>query len=268
MKASRVLPSIFVLLAFFGSASIADGADDAATMLDPSTSSDSIFGTAWGMTLALDGSGFYNDVLQAVLDNAETEKNYKPLPYRRAKVEFFLREHSCLYPTEVGFLIQSGEIDNPEDYIQTVPLIWVESHLFSRYELGPLASFDDLKGARIAYPNGSALPSVLDRYGPSFVPTTSETAKARMLIAGRVDHMSGSLPDNLFVFRAMGRKLPPYNPDLALARVGVSVVCHATPENQAFVAAFDESVAGLYGSGAMQALFEAAGVDLRFLPHP
>lgn len=227
-----------------------------------------IYGTSWGMTLALDGSGFYNEVLGTVLDAMDSPKTYQPLPYKRAKVSFRDIAGSCLYPSDIGHLAAGKDIDGPEGYIQTVPLIWVESHIFSRYGDAPLTSLDALEGRKIAYPNGSALPTVLEGYGASFLPTTTETAKARMLIAGRVDHMSGSLPDNIFVFKSLGRPLPPYNPDLALIRVGVSVVCHDTLENRAFVEAFDSANARLVGSGAMAAVFAGAGVDVRFMPKP
>ncbi|MFC4347162.1 hypothetical protein ACFO5Q_04835 [Kordiimonas lipolytica] len=227
-----------------------------------------IYGTSWGMTLALDGSGFYNEVLGTVLDAMDSPKAYQPLPYKRAKVSFQDIAGSCLYPSDIGHLVTGKEIEGPDGFIQTVPLIWVESHIFSRYGEAPLASLEALEGRKIAYPNGSALPTVLEGYGASFLPTTTETAKARMLIAGRVDHMSGSLPDNIFVFKSLGRPLPPYNPDLALIRVGVSVVCHDTPENRAFVGAFDGVTARLVGSGVMADVFAGAGVDVRFMPKP
>ncbi len=243
-------------------------ADNATVLAVASPADGDIYGTGWGMTLALDGTGFYNDVLKAVLAEMETPKAYQPLPYKRAKVDFRGNAGSCLYPSDISHMARGKEIDVPENYIQAAPLIWVESHIFSRYGEPPLASLEALKGRKIAYPNGSALPTFLEEYGARFLPTTTETAKARMLVAGRVDHMSGSLPDNIFVFKSMGRPLPPYNPDLALARVGVTVVCHDTAENQIFVGAFNDALARILASGDMAAVFEASGVDLRFMPKP
>ncbi len=243
--------------------------DDNGNLVAVSSPADGdIYGTGWGMTLALDGTGFYNDVLKTVLLEMEMPKAYQPLPYKRAKVDFKGNAGSCLYPSDISHLSRGKEIDVPENYIQAAPLIWVESHIFSRYGEPPLTSLEALKGRKIAYPNGSALPTVLEEYGASFLPTTTETAKARMLVAGRVDHMSGSLPDNIFVFKSMGRPLPPYNPDLALVRVGVTVVCHDTPENRAFVDAFNDALARLVAAGDMAAVFAASGVDLRFMPKP
>lgn len=228
----------------------------------------SIYGTVWGMTLAQDGSGFYNDILHLVLQESTTGKPYRPLPYRRAKVAFAADHGGCLYPSDLDHLKGGGELDDLSGYVQTRSLVWVESHLFSRPGQPPLESFAGLKGKAIAYPNGSALPTVLAGYDARFMPTTDETTKARMLIAGRVDYMSGSLPDNVFVFKAMGAPLPPYNPDLALIRVGVGIVCRATEANRAFVAAFDAALDRLSQSGQMQALFRDAGVEARFLPAP
>lgn len=265
MRAAALMFGIACLVSSQIAAARADGGE--AQEAIPQTDGD-IYGTGWGMTLALDGSGFYNDVLNKVLGAMDSPKPYQPLPYRRAKVSFRDTAGSCLYPSDIGHLATGKEIDGPEGYIQSHPLIWVESHLFSRFGEAPLASLEALEGRKIAYPNGSALPTVLEAYGASFLPTTTETTKARMLIAGRVDYMSGSLPDNVFVFKSMNRPLPPYNPDLALIRVGVSVVCHDTPGNRAFIDAFNETYDSQAEAGDLAALFEAAGVDLRFMPKP
>jgi hypothetical protein len=225
-----------------------------------------ILGTAWGITLASDGTGFYNDVLYAVLAQVKDAKPYQPMPYRRAKTEFALHGRSCLYPSSISHLRGGGELDEDDIYLETRPVIFVESHLFAKPGTLAPTNLDDLAGKRIAYPNGSALPVLLEGRGAQFIPTTDETTKANMLIAGRVDLMSGSLPDNIFVFRALKAPLPAYNPDLPLARVGVGIVCHDTPANRAFIQAFDAAVASLVSSGLLAGLFGVAGVGGRVIP--
>ena len=225
-----------------------------------------IFGNGWGMTLALDGTGFYNDVLHQVLSLSKTDKLYQPLPYKRAKTEFAKNIESCLYPARIEHLLRGQEIENARDYVETTPLVFVESHFFSRPGTEPLTALSEIEGKMVAYPNGSALPTVFAEYGAIFVPTTDETTKARMLLAGRVDHMSGSLPDNIFVFKALGEELPPYNPDLALIRIGVGVVCHKTAENEAFVGAVNATLAMPSTRAQLAALYQTLGVDDRFLP--
>ncbi|NVJ97089.1 MAG: hypothetical protein HWE25_02995 [Alphaproteobacteria bacterium] len=255
---------LFVLIFLVGPISTPLRAQEGAAEVEPGEGP--IFGTGWGMTLALDGTGFYNDVIRLALEDVTPEKLYQPLPYKRAKVEFAKDTASCLYPSNIEHLARGGEINLDNDFIQTVPVIWVESHLFSRPGTPPLTSLSALEGKKVAYPNGSALPTVLGEFGAQFMPTTDENTKARMLIAGRVHYMSGSLPDNIFVFKALGHPLPPYNPDLALIRTGVSVVCHDTPANRTFVQAFDARMATLMRDGGMEALYAVEGVDLRFLP--
>ena len=225
-----------------------------------------IFGNGWGMTLALDGTGFYNDVLHRVLDMSKTDKPYQPLPYKRAKTEFAKNVESCLYPARIEHLLRGQEIENAQDYVETVPLVFVESHFFSRPGTAPLTALSELDGKMVAYPNGSALPTVFEEYGAIFVPTTDETTKARMLLAGRVDHMSGSLPDNIFVFKSLGEELPPYNPELALIRIGVGVVCHKTLENEAFVNTVNATLSKPANRAELVALYRARGVEDRFLP--
>ena len=227
---------------------------------------DAIFGTGWGMTLALDGTGFYNDLITRALAGMAKPKTYIPLPYKRAKVEFGNRVKSCIYPGNIEHLARGNEISTAADFVETRSLVFVESHLFSRPGTPALKSLDDLANKVIAYPNGSALPTVLGQYGARFMPTTDETTKARMLAAGRVDYMSGSLPDNIFVFKSLEKQLPPYNPDLALIRVGVGIVCHRTPENEAFVSQIDAAILTGKKRGDLQGLFEERGIDLRFFP--
>lgn len=234
-----------------------------ATENDPD---DAIFGTGWGMTLALDGTGFYNDVVKYALIGVQRGQHYMPLPYRRAKVEFATHDRSCLYPSSIPHLLNGGEIDSAHAYVETLPLVFVESHIFSKPGMAPLEDFTLLKGKTIAYPNGSALPNVLGQYGPTFIPTTDETTKARMLSAGRVDYMSGSLPDNVFVFQALGEDLPPYNPHLAMLKTGVGIVCHRTAENEAFVGVVNALLGNRIVRTGMQELFENAGVAQRFFP--
>lgn len=225
-----------------------------------------VFGSGWGMTLALDGTGFYNDLIHFALKASGTDKPYQPLPYKRAKMEFAKNERSCLYPARIEHLSRGGDIENADDYVETLPLVFVESHIFSRPAHDPLGSFEHLDGKMVAYPNGSALPNFLADYNATFVPTTDETTKARMLIAGRVDHMSGSLPDNIFVFKSLGEELPPYNPNLAILRIGVGVVCHKTAENQVFVNTVNATLAKPATRAQLVALYRALGVEDRFLP--
>ncbi|WP_417459274.1 hypothetical protein [Kordiimonas sp.] len=236
-----------------------------ATESDPE---DAIFGTGWGMTLALDGTGFYNDVIKYALTGVQRGQRYMPLPYKRAKVEFAAHGRSCLYPSSIPHLLNGAEIETAHDYVETLPLIFVESHIFSRPGTEALQDFTLLAGKTIAYANGSALPNILGQFDPIFIPTTDETTKARMLSAGRVDFMSGSLPDNIFVFEALGEPLPAYNPDLSILKVGIGIVCHRTPENEAFVGVVNALLENQLVRTGMKELFENAGVAPRFFPEP
>ncbi|WP_417451934.1 hypothetical protein [Kordiimonas sp.] len=232
---------------------------------------DAVFGTSWGMTLALDGTGFYNELIGHVLplvtdEAAANGRAYVPLPYKRAKMQFEILENSCIYPATIEHLRRGQDIDNRQEYIETSPMLVVESHIFSRPGMPPLTSMDALANRTVAYPNGSSLPVVLKDYNIRFVPTTDENTKARMLIAGRVDHMSGSLPDNIFVFQALGHPLPPYNPDLSLLKVGVGIVCHRNGKNEAFVAAVNAVLAKPHMRQKMEVFLRDKGVAQRFLP--
>jgi len=194
-----------------------------------------VYATAWGETLAQDGSGFYNEIAGDILARSPGPELYQIMPYRRAKANFFANKGSCLFPSSLPALVKAGQIDAPKNYIESNALFAARTHLFVRSGEMPPKSFGDLFGKSIAYPNGSVVRSILEGNGARLISVNDEKNKAEMLISGRVDIISGMIPDIAIVFGEMGGDLPVYEPTFALNELDVTFVCQKTAKTELFV---------------------------------
>ena len=217
-----------------------------------------IFATAWGETLAQNGSGFYNEIAADVLANVDGHEVYKIMPYRRAKQHFFKSGGACLYPSSLPGLAGAGQITDTENYIESDGIFSAKTHLFVRAGMKPPGLMDDISGKIIAYANGSVAASVLLGHGASLIGVNSEQDKAQMLISGRVDMISGMMPDTGIVFAKLGGKMPVFAPSLVLYEVSVSFVCRRSPETEQFVAAVNRALGVLSNDASYSARLLAA----------
>lgn len=224
-----------------------------------------IFATAWGSTLAQDGTGFYNEIAADVLAIAPGEELYQPRPYRRAKVSFFNTHDACLYPSSLSALAKAGQIEKPEDFIESNGVFKARTHLFVRAGVTPPAKMSDLFGKTIAYPNGSVVESILSGQGARLISVASEEDKAEMLLSGRVDIISGMMPDTAIVFSKMKGDMPLYDPALVLYEVPVTFVCHKTETNIAFIDKVNGALATLSRDPAYRARMAEAHLALDVL---
>jgi len=194
-----------------------------------------VYATAWGKTLAQDGTGFYNEIAGDILAHTPGPELYQIMPYRRAKVSFFMSKGRCLFPSSLPALVKAGQIATPENYIESNTLFAARTHLFVRAGETPPKSFGDLFGKSIAYSNGSVVRSTLEGSGARLISVNDEQDKAEMLVSGRVDIISGMIPDTAIVFGEMGGDMPLYEPTFALNELGVTFVCHKTVKTELFV---------------------------------
>lgn len=226
-----------------------------------------IYATAWGMTLAENGTGFYNDLANLYLTGLETSVNYDIRPYRRAKALFFRDKASCLYPSNIELLREGGEISSADGFIDTVGFLQVKVYVFSPPGTTPPAKIDDVAHQSVAYAMGSRIPYFLRNTKADFIAVANESDKAKMLLTGRVDLMTAAMPDAKFVFDAMGVPLPPFDPSYELNNTPVRMTCHDTPENRSFADAFNQHAQALVQSGEVQKLFEIHRLDPKlYLP--
>ena len=220
----------------------------------------SIFGTVWGMTLAQDGSGFYNELAADLLGGMDRETQYQLMPYRRAKARFLDSEGSCIYPSAIGLLIAGEHVRDASTLIETVPLFRARTHIFARRGERAPSSLADLKGRTIAVQSGSVMQMMLAGTGADVISVFDETDKARMLLTARVDYITAMLPDAVLVFDALREPLPAFDNELSFLESNIGFVCHKSPATEAFVAALNDRVKTLAATRDYQVRLENAGI--------
>jgi len=202
-----------------------------------------IYANTWGFTLALDGSGFYNEIAADVLGKipgaekySVTEASlYRIMPFRRAQMMFFNRDDSCLYPSSIVSLATANQLEDLGAYIESTGLFAARAHLFVRPGDTPPGKLDGLHGKSIAFPHGSVVGKLLDGYGARLISVNDEIDRAEMLLSGRVDIISGMLPDTALIFKQLQSEMPSYDPSLVVIEAPVTFVCHNNERNRRFI---------------------------------
>jgi len=221
-----------------------------------------IYGTAWGPTLANDGSGFYSDLVRLVLDGAGGDAAYIPRPYRRAKLLFYRDKDSCLFPSNIPLLLKGGEIESADGLVDSAPFLSVKVFVFSAPGTGPVRGIEDINGKSMAYAMGSRVPHFLSAAkNTNFIAVSDEVDKARMLLTGRVDLMTAAVPDAVFVFRSLGEEMPPFDPAYLLNDTQISITCFSTPQNLDFIRRFNGRIAQLMSGGQLLRFFLKHDLD-------
>jgi hypothetical protein len=220
-----------------------------------------IYGNSWGLTLALDGSGFYNDFLKTIMSGMEHPPTYQPAPYSRAKSTFLASKNGCLYPSTRSVLKDGEEIENIDDFIETTPFLRVRVFILAAKGRPVYTPGVDLKDQIIVHARGSRIATVMKDSGATFLAANGELDKARLLVSGRVDYIMASLPDTAFVFQSMGEPLPRFDPTSEFFGGGVGVVCHKTPENKVLIDQLNDAYMHQLKAGALSKLFENTGLD-------
>lgn len=220
-----------------------------------------IYATDWGLTLKSDGTGFYNDLAQLLFTTEMGAIDYEILPYRRAKRHFFEEFGACLYPSSTEYLVKTGDIQATSNFIGSTSVLTNRIHIFSRHGTPPPGEYSAVKGKRIAYAMGSRIPFALEGYNVFFIAVADEVDKAEMLLSGRVDMITAAMPDVKFVFDSLGVPLAPYDEELVVAGSGIGLVCHNTPSNALYLAAFETQLENLRTTGKLQAFLQSQGLN-------
>jgi len=221
-----------------------------------------IYVTSWGITLATDGTGFYNDLARFLLDEKTTDKQYHIAPYRRAMRGFLEDAESCVYPKNVDALYRTGDWGEHDRLIESDGLLKSPIRVFTPVGQPTISQEADLSGKRIAYAMGAKIPHSVHVADAIFIPVADEVDKAKLLKRGTVDAIVANLPDALFVFRHLKEPLPPYDQDyLPVPPPVIRIVCHDTPNNRAFMERFNARLKQTVKSGALAHFFDQNGLD-------
>lgn len=225
-------------------------ANDAKPAVAQPDSTPLVFANTWGYTLALNGTGFYNEIAADVLAHIPGAENYKVsgsakyrvMPFRRAQMMFFYRTDSCLYPSSMAALVADNLIKDPAAYVESTGLFAARVHLFVRAGETPPSKLEDIRGKSIAYPHGSVVGKLLDGHGARLISVNDEIDRAEMLLGGRVDIMSGVLPDTALIFEKIKSKMPSYDPSLVVIKAPVTFVCHKNAVTESFINNINASI--------------------------
>ncbi len=215
-----------------------------------------IYANSWGLTLALDGSGFYNDLIKTTLSGMDNPPKYLPIPYSRAKATFLTNGKGCLYPSTREVLKAGKEIDDESDFIETIPFLTARVFILAGAGRPVYRPGLDLTGRIVVHARGSAIATVMEGSGATFLAASDELDKARLLTTGRVDYILATLPDAAFVFQKLNESLPAFDPDSEFFKGGIGVVCHKTPENALMIERLNGAFMHQLRSGTLLKLFE------------
>lgn len=227
-----------------------------------------IFATSWGITLANDETGFYNDFARFVFGPLMTTGRYHVAPYKRAMRQFQSTKGSCVYPKSIDALLRTGSWEDGNMFIESDAVLKSPLRIFSAPLKPIIASREDLRGIRLAYALGSRVPNTLGDGPLEYVPVADEVDKAKLLDTGLVDAMIANMPDALFVFRSLNIKMPPYDPDFDPIPVPrIRLVCHDAPVSRQFIQALNARVEKLKASGEMADFLTENGLNpAKYLP--
>lgn len=227
-----------------------------------------IHATGWGITLAADGSGFYNDFAAFLLNDPALHADYRVSPYKRALRAFLDDRHSCVYPKSIAVIRRTHMTRGGDTLIESDAMLLSPVRVFSAPDTPVISSNKDLAELRLAYALGSKVPESIGRDDIRFIPVADEVDKAKLLYTGTVDAVVANMPDAFFVFDSLGRDLPRYDPAYSpVAEPNIRVVCHDTPQNQIFISALNARIKAVVSSGEAGDFISRAGLmPARYLP--
>jgi len=223
----------------------------------------SLYASAWGITLEADGSGFYNDLARLLLDADLGDVDYMIVPYRRATTRFLNSHDSCRYPDSIQVLMADGHVTSPEGLVETRPVVNAQVHIFSAPGTQPPANLQDMAGKSIAYQLGSTTSQKLKGVELQETAVADELSKARMLLTGRVDLITASLPDLKFVLRKLGHAMLPYSKEFIVEDLPLGIVCKATPVTTAFIGKLDARIKTLQDDETLARFYSQQGLHRR-----
>ncbi|NVJ97796.1 MAG: hypothetical protein HWE25_06565 [Alphaproteobacteria bacterium] len=244
------------------------GASSGVRAHHPEVAKPHIYATGWGITLASDGSGFYNDFARFTLGPDSTENTYIVSPYKRAMRQFRNDKRACVYPKSVDVLIRTNDWAVGDAFIESDAMMRSPIRIFSRQGVPAISGTRNLKGLSLGYALGSRIPDSLGPIGAKYTPVADEVNKAKMLLLGTVDTIVANMPDAFFVFESLGSPLPAHDPNYDPVPVPrIRIVCHDTEANRNFIEAFNARLNMLTSGPEMANFMKKNRLDpSQFLP--
>lgn len=219
-----------------------------------------IYGTNWGMTLEIDDTGFYNDVIYMALRGLEGQADYSVQPYVRALRAFADEPGSCIYSQSIELLRDLDMMADVGDMVETRSIVDYAGHIFWAIKADPIETRDDLRGKTIGQLLGADYDDLFTELSVKPMVVNTETQKTKLLYTQRVDGIVGFIPDIFMVFKAHSIEPRPFSPDFVLMRAGNSVVCRKNANTEALIARLSEHIGQLQNLGVIDRMLRQVGV--------
>lgn len=219
-----------------------------------------IYGTNWGMTLEIDDTGFYNDVIYMALRGLEDQAEYSVQPYVRALRSFAEEPGSCIYSQSIALLSDLDMMADIGPMIETRSIVDYAGHIFWSVGAEPIKKQEDLRGKTIGQLLGADYDDLFAELGVKPMVVNTETQKTKLLYTKRVDGIVGFIPDIFMVFKAHSLEPRPFSSEFVLMRAGNSVVCRKTPATEKLIAKLTEQIGHLQHLGVIDRMLRQVGV--------
>ena len=193
-----------------------------------------------------DGNGAYQRLMREILKRADVRATFESYPVSRATVMFDRIKNAC-YPVSLKLAVDvlGYRLIATRDTINRFKIV-----IATLRGKAMITSFDQLRGRSIA-----ALPAAdIAAYGYTASSLTvryvdSHEAGLKMLKAGRVDALLGSVGD-LMVYKDQLN----YEDADPIYTAEENIVCHPTPESQAFLEKIDPVIRSMKSDGSLKAI--------------
>jgi ABC-type amino acid transport substrate-binding protein len=192
-----------------------------------------------------DKGGDYDKVLAKVAASG-VPVDYTVAAPARAEAEFKEKKVGCSTPIDVRFW------PGKEKLVNSAPMNVVKIYLFSRPGEGPYTSLGQLKGKHLGARRGLPYGPKLASSGMTPELVNEDDQNVQKLQSKRIDAFLAYVPDMWFWSKDKKQPLPNHDKDHPFDIHNDALLCYDTPENRAYLKAFDAVIEKLRSSGELQ----------------
>jgi|GEM_PF-1629214 len=207
----------------------------------------------WGPSIQADGTGMFVDMFRFVLKGHEDRYDIDFVSYDKALRLLIYSDVDCAYPISKKTIMVSMKHTDPDQMVQSLPVLVSKTYLFSRPGEPVFSGMDQLKDKLLIQIRGENYNHNFRMSQARFWNVDTEIEKVRVLLEGRGDAMLGSMPEILISFAELGVEIPPYDPDFTVLDYNNAMTCRSSPEASALVDLFNQRIRETVEDGSLRA---------------
>ncbi|WP_394177679.1 substrate-binding periplasmic protein [Yoonia maritima] len=206
-----------------------------------------------------EGQGFYGDLISEILASVSAPHAFTPLPFKRALSSFASSDVDCMWGFDRTFLTKF-DIDVTE--LKSSQIVFYSTqHIFMAPGREAISKLDELDGLRVGMGIGSNLETRLNETDAIIVELADQDSKFRMLTNNRLDAVGSWLPDILILSSDENIDPTIFSTSPPFGATGVALVCHPSPQSEAFVSEVNLAIAEYVQSEKFDKLFQRYGAE-------